>query len=240
MFCLGGKIQVMNKVKKIISIFVAVISSAVMLCSLMACAHREKVDEPVGCYSNNWKVVTAPTEESEGVATAICSDCGQLKVIILPELDAMNGNVPVYTKESNVVSCEQGGIEKYTYKIPTNYLPNDAEWKKIVDEAADKDIQVTDEDRQTSLVIDVKVEPGSHYLSGTSMEDIKEYSEEQGVKREKKKHYFNPDVLKDSNGLYVITEFPDHVAQPGGNGLGYYICSECGTVVLVNTYRPAE
>lgn len=236
----------MSKVKKIISIFIAAASSAVMLCSLMACANvDESANEPVECYSNRWEVVTAPTEESEGVATAICSDCGQLKVIILPELDAMNGNAPVYAKESTVVSCEQGGIEKYTYKIPTNYLPDDVEWKAIVDEAADRDIQVTDEDRQTSLVIDVKVEPGSHYLAGTS---IKEYSEEQGVKKEYseeqgvkfEKYYFNPDVLKDSNGLYVITESPDHVAQPGGNGSGYYICSECGTVVLVNTYRPAE
>ena len=228
----------MSKAKKIISIFVAAASSAVMLCSLMACANvDESANEPVECYSNRWEVVTAPTEESEGVATAICSDCGQLKVIILPELDAMNGNAPVYAKESTVVSCEQGGIEKYTYKIPTNYLPDDAEWKAIVDEAADRDIQVTDEDRQTSLIIDVKVESGSHYLAGTSMEDIKE---EQGVKIENNEYYFNPDVLKDSNGLYVITESPDHVAQPGGNGSGYYICSECGTVVLVNTYRPAE
>lgn len=232
----------MSKAKKIISIFVAAASSAVMLCSLMACANvDESANEPVECYSNRWEVVTAPTEESEGVATAICSDCGQLKVIILPELGAMNGNVPVYTKESNVVSCEQGGIEKYTYKIPTNYLPDDAEWKAIVDEAADRDIQVTDEDRQTSLVIEVEVKPGSHYLAGISMKEIRKYSEKQGVKREEKEYYFNPDVLKDSNGLYVITESPDHVAQPGGRyGSGYYICSECGTVVLVNTYRPAK
>lgn len=231
----------MSKVKKIISIFVAAASSAVMLCSLMACAKTGRVDEPVECYSNKWEVVTAPTEESEGVATAICSDCGQLKVIILPELDATNGNMPVYAKESNVVSCEQGGIEKYTYKIPTNYLPDDAEWKVIVDEAADKGIQVTEEDRQTSLVIEVVVESGSHYLAGTSMEDIKKYSEEQGVKHEKKECYFNPDVLKDSNGLCVIIEFPDHIAQAGGKkGSGYYICSECGTMVPVDTYRPVE
>lgn len=230
----------MNKVKKTVSVFIAVASAAVMLCSLMACTNKEKVDESVECYSNNWKVVTAPTEESEGVATAICSDCGQLKVIILPELDAMNGNVPVYAKESNVISCEQGGIEKYTYKIPTNYLPDDVEWKKIVDEAADRDIQVTDKDRQTSLAIEVEVKHGSHYLAGISMEEIRKYSEEQGVKVEEEECYFNPDVLKDSNGLYVITESPDHVAQPGGNGLGYYICSECGTVAFVNTYRPAE
>lgn len=230
----------MNKVKKTVSVFIAVALAAVMLCSLMACTNKEKVDESVECYSNNWKVVTAPTEESEGVATAICSDCGQLKVIILPELDAMNGNVPVYAKESNVISCEQGGIEKYTYKIPTNYLPDDVEWKKIVDEAADKDIQVTDKDRQTSLAIEVEVKPGSHYLAGISMEEIRKYSEEQGVKVEEEEYHFNPDVLKDSNGLYVIAELPDHVAQPGGNGLGYYICSECGTVALVNTYRPAE
>ena len=232
----------MSKAKKIISIFVAAASSAVMLCSLMACTKTEK--EPVECYSNKWEVVTAPTEESEGVATAICSDCDQLKVIILPELDAMNGNVPVYVKESTVVSCEQGGIEKYTYKIPTNYLPDDAEWKAIVDEAADKGIQVTEEDRQTSLVIEVVVELGDHYFAGTSMKDIRNYSVENGVKgviKEGDKYYFNPDVLKDSNGLYVITEFPDHIAQAGGKkGLGYYICSECDTIVLVDTYRLVE
>lgn len=234
----------MSKAKKIISIFVAAASSAVMLCSLMACANvDESANEPVECYSNRWEVVTAPTEESEGVATAICSDCGQLKVIILPELDAMNGNIPVYAKESTVVSCEQGGIEKYTYKIPTNCLPDDAEWKAIVDEAADKGIQVTEEDRQTSLVIEVAVERGDHYFAGTPMEDIRNYSVENGVKgviKEGDKYYFNPDVLKDSNGLYVITEFPDHIAQASNKGLGYYVCSECGTLVFVNTYRPVE
>ena len=233
----------MSKAKKIISIFVAAASSAAMLCSLMACTKTEKVDEPVECYSNKWEVVTVPTEESEGVATAICSDCGQLKAIILPELDATNGNVPVYAKESTVVSCEQGGIEKYTYKIPTNYLPDDAEWKVIVDEAADKGIQVTEEDRQTSLVIEVVVEPGDHYFAGTPMEDIRNYSVENGAKgviKEDDKYYFNPDVLKDSNGLYVITEFPDHIAQAGGKGLGYYVCSECGTIILVDTYRPVK
>lgn len=233
----------MSKAKKIISIFVAAASSAVMLCSLMACAGTEKTNGPVECYSNKWEVVTAPTEESEGVATAICSDCGQLKVIILPELDAMNGNVPVYTKKSTVVSCEQGGIEKYTYKIPTNCLPDDAEWKAIVDEAADKGIQVTEKDRQTSLVIEVVVESGDHYFAGTPMEDIRNYSVENGTKgviKEDDKYYFNPDVLKDSNGLYVITEFPDYIAQADDKGLGYYICSECGTIVPVDTYRPAE
>lgn len=256
----------MSNIKKFISFIITAMLAIFMVFSLIACAPvaveeekeiskvitneygetiivytdgtQEVLDvNPVECYSNNWKVVLAPTMDSEGVATAICSDCGQSKAIILPELDSVNNSVPVYMKETSVVSCEQGGIDNYTYNIPVEYLPDDIEWQEIVDVASSKGIIITEEDRQTTLKIDVIVAKGPHMFAGTPIDEIYKYSADQGVVNSKGIYYLNPDLLRDSNGLPIIVEFLDHVATPSKFGKGYYVCSKCGAIVLVNTYK---
>ena len=75
-------------------------------------------DEPISdlgvhqCYSNQWTIVQEPTEQDEGLMRAVCADCGNTKIVILPRLDDTN-----YELDKKVEVCTQGGVYIYTYHM---------------------------------------------------------------------------------------------------------------------------
>ena len=184
------------------------------------------------CYSNQWAIVQEPTEQDEGLMQAICADCGNTKIVILPRLDDVN-----YKLDKKVEVCTQGGIYIYTYYIPTQYIPNDYQWAQIVADAHKNDIEIDDSYRQIYIEIVITIKGHSHYIGNTALEDY--YTEPllTGVKKDGEDYYLNPDLIVDENGIPMIVEYADNIATNTTYGKGYFKCSECKHDVIVDTYR---
>ena len=68
--------------------------------------------EPIAALGHDyeWKVTFAPTKESEGTLTGVCSVCKDEQSITLPALNAED-----YDVERVAATCESAGSEIYTY-----------------------------------------------------------------------------------------------------------------------------
>lgn len=184
------------------------------------------------CYSNQWAIVQEPTEQDEGLMQAVCADCGNTKIVILPRLDDVN-----YELDKKVEVCTQGGIYIYTYYIPTQYIPNDYQWAQILADAHKNDIEINDSYRQTYIEIVITIKGHSHYIGNTALEDYYKEPLLTGVKKDGGEYYLNPDLIVDNNGIPMIVEYADNIATNTTYGKGYFKCSECKHDVIVNTYR---
>ena len=195
-------------------------------------------DEPISdlgvhqCYSNQWTIVQEPTEQDEGLMRAVCADCGNTKIVILPRLDDTN-----YELDKKVEVCTQGGVYIYTYHIPTQHIPNDYQWAQMVAEAEENGVIVNDKNRITTLEITVVIQPHCHYLGAIAIEDYYAEPLVPGIKKDSGQYYFNPDLIVDENGLPLIEEYADSIADNENYGIGYYRCTECRSIVQIKTYR---